>query len=135
MVYTAAANTTTININSSLSGLGFVQAILPYFLTAFTDGLPLRAQVCPYCKISGGVSNLSFGFRGVNVIREVRLLWLHEEWSGCVIPIFFGGFCLQLVSSNFLFLKAALNQISLVSCSHHTYQHCNGDASLLIFFL
>lgn len=30
-------------------------------------------QICPYCKISGGVSNLSFGFRGVNVIREVRI--------------------------------------------------------------
>ena len=27
-------------------------------------------KVCPGCKISGGVSNLSFGFRGVNVIRE-----------------------------------------------------------------
>lgn len=27
-------------------------------------------EVCPYTKISGGVSNLSFGFRGVNVIRE-----------------------------------------------------------------
>ena len=27
-------------------------------------------EVCPYAKISGGVSNLSFGFRGVNVIRE-----------------------------------------------------------------
>ncbi|CAM9406723.1 unnamed protein product, partial [Ectocarpus fasciculatus] len=27
-------------------------------------------EICPYCKISGGVSNLSFGFRGVNVIRE-----------------------------------------------------------------
>ena len=26
--------------------------------------------MCPYAKISGGVSNLSFGFRGVNVIRE-----------------------------------------------------------------
>jgi 5-methyltetrahydrofolate--homocysteine methyltransferase len=25
---------------------------------------------CPHAKISGGVSNLSFGFRGVNVIRE-----------------------------------------------------------------
>lgn len=25
---------------------------------------------CPHCKISGGVSNLSFGFRGVNVVRE-----------------------------------------------------------------
>lgn len=30
-----------------------------------------KVKVCPYCKISGGVSNLSFGFRGVNVIREV----------------------------------------------------------------
>eukprot|EP00501_MAST-03F_sp_TOSAG23-6_P000020 GSMAST32.ASY1.ANO1.20.1 assembled CDS len=27
-------------------------------------------RICPFCKISGGVSNLSFGFRGVNVIRE-----------------------------------------------------------------
>lgn len=27
-------------------------------------------EMCPYAKISGGVSNLSFGFRGVNVIRE-----------------------------------------------------------------
>lgn len=35
-------------------------------------------QVCPYCKISGGVSNLSFGFRGVNVIREV--LFFFRSW-------------------------------------------------------
>jgi len=27
-------------------------------------------EACPYAKISGGVSNLSFGFRGVDVIRE-----------------------------------------------------------------
>jgi len=27
-------------------------------------------EICPYARISGGVSNLSFGFRGVNVIRE-----------------------------------------------------------------
>jgi 5-methyltetrahydrofolate--homocysteine methyltransferase len=27
-------------------------------------------ELCPHAKISGGVSNLSFGFRGVNVIRE-----------------------------------------------------------------
>ena len=32
---------------------------------------PASAQAtCPGAKISGGVSNLSFGFRGVNVIRE-----------------------------------------------------------------
>ena len=27
-------------------------------------------RLCPGCKISGGVSNLSFGFRGVNKVRE-----------------------------------------------------------------
>ncbi|CAM6031966.1 unnamed protein product, partial [Sphagnum compactum] len=27
-------------------------------------------RLCPYAKVSGGVSNLSFGFRGVNVVRE-----------------------------------------------------------------
>ena len=27
-------------------------------------------ELCPYVKISGGISNLSFGFRGVNVVRE-----------------------------------------------------------------
>eukprot|EP01084_Bolivina_argentea_P315896 547445_1 len=27
-------------------------------------------EECPYSRISGGVSNLSFGFRGLNVIRE-----------------------------------------------------------------
>merc|ERR1711871_1664567 len=27
-------------------------------------------EQCPYVKISGGISNLSFGFRGVNKIRE-----------------------------------------------------------------
>lgn len=27
-------------------------------------------ELCPHAKVSGGVSNLSFGFRGVNVIRE-----------------------------------------------------------------
>jgi 5-methyltetrahydrofolate--homocysteine methyltransferase len=27
-------------------------------------------KLCPFAKISGGVSNLSFGFRGVNVVRE-----------------------------------------------------------------
>eukprot|EP00613_Pedinella_sp_CCMP2098_P066441 CAMPEP_0171984892 /NCGR_PEP_ID=MMETSP0993-20121228/274057_1 /TAXON_ID=483369 /ORGANISM="non described non described, Strain CCMP2098" /LENGTH=1618 /DNA_ID=CAMNT_0012637731 /DNA_START=56 /DNA_END=4913 /DNA_ORIENTATION=- len=31
-------------------------------------------EQCPLAKISGGVSNLSFGFRGVNVIRETRTI-------------------------------------------------------------
>jgi len=36
-------------------------------------------ELCPYCKISGGVSNLSFGFRGVNVVREsIHAVFLHD---------------------------------------------------------
>ena len=27
-------------------------------------------RLCPHCKISGGLSNLSFSFRGLNKIRE-----------------------------------------------------------------
>jgi len=35
--------------------------------------------LCPHCKISGGVSNLSFGFRGVEVIREaMHSVFLYE---------------------------------------------------------
>ncbi|CAE7720231.1 MTR, partial [Symbiodinium sp. KB8] len=36
----------------------------------FIEACAAIKKRCPGCKISGGVSNLSFGFRGVNVIRE-----------------------------------------------------------------
>jgi 5-methyltetrahydrofolate--homocysteine methyltransferase len=36
----------------------------------FINACKTIKEVCPFAKISGGVSNLSFGFRGVNVIRE-----------------------------------------------------------------
>ena len=36
-------------------------------------------ETCPYVKISGGISNLSFGFRGVNVVREsIHAIFLHH---------------------------------------------------------
>lgn len=37
---------------------------------AFIQCIPLIKAACPGCRISGGVSNLSFSFRGKNVIRE-----------------------------------------------------------------
>ena len=36
----------------------------------FINATKVIKEQCPLAKISGGVSNLSFGFRGVNVIRE-----------------------------------------------------------------
>ncbi|GMH78135.1 hypothetical protein TrLO_g12500, partial [Triparma laevis f. longispina] len=36
-------------------------------------------ETCPYVKISGGISNLSFGFRGVTKIREsIHACFLHH---------------------------------------------------------
>jgi 5-methyltetrahydrofolate--homocysteine methyltransferase len=29
-------------------------------------------ETCPFVKISGGISNLSFGFRGVNKVSAAR---------------------------------------------------------------
>lgn len=36
----------------------------------FIEAIPLIKESCPHAKISGGLSNLSFSFRGVNSIRE-----------------------------------------------------------------
>ena len=40
------------------------------YAKAFIDALPLIKQRCPGARTSGGISNLSFGFRGNNVVRE-----------------------------------------------------------------
>merc|ERR1719223_2136174 len=36
----------------------------------FINAVKTIKEICPYVKISGGISNLSFGFRGVTKIRE-----------------------------------------------------------------
>src|SRR5919201_2640249 len=40
------------------------------FAKAFIDSLPLIKARCPGVKTSGGISNLSFSFRGNDVVRE-----------------------------------------------------------------
>jgi 5-methyltetrahydrofolate--homocysteine methyltransferase len=40
------------------------------FAKAFIDAIPLIKERCPGVKISGGISNLSFAFRGNDVVRE-----------------------------------------------------------------
>ncbi|WP_436500091.1 methionine synthase [Actinokineospora sp. HUAS TT18] len=40
------------------------------YAKAFIDALPLIKQRCPGVRISGGISNLSFSFRGNDVVRE-----------------------------------------------------------------
>jgi len=40
------------------------------FANAFIDSLPLIKERCPGARTSGGISNLSFAFRGNDVVRE-----------------------------------------------------------------
>ena len=40
------------------------------FAKAFIEALPLIKERCPGAKTSGGISNLSFSFRGNDVVRE-----------------------------------------------------------------
>jgi 5-methyltetrahydrofolate--homocysteine methyltransferase len=40
------------------------------FARAFIDSLPLIKERCPGARTSGGISNLSFAFRGNDVVRE-----------------------------------------------------------------
>jgi 5-methyltetrahydrofolate--homocysteine methyltransferase len=40
------------------------------FAKAFIDALPLIKERCPGARTSGGISNLSFAFRGNDVVRE-----------------------------------------------------------------
>jgi 5-methyltetrahydrofolate--homocysteine methyltransferase len=40
------------------------------FAKAFIDALPLLKERCPGSRTSGGISNLSFSFRGNDVVRE-----------------------------------------------------------------
>ncbi|MGW2317442.1 methionine synthase [Streptomyces sp. NPDC001680] len=40
------------------------------YAKAFIDSLPLIKRRCPGARISGGISNLSFAFRGNDVVRE-----------------------------------------------------------------
>jgi 5-methyltetrahydrofolate--homocysteine methyltransferase len=45
----------------------------------FINATKTIKEICPYVKISGGISNLSFGFRGVMKIREsIHSVFLHQ---------------------------------------------------------
>ena len=45
----------------------------------FINACVVIKEICPYVKISGGISNLSFGFRGVNKVREsIHSVFLHH---------------------------------------------------------
>ncbi|MFH9262824.1 methionine synthase [Streptomyces sp. NPDC017546] len=63
------------------------------YAKAFLDALPLIKQRCPGTRISGGISNLSFSFRGNDVVREAMhsVFLLHAVRAGLDMGIVNAG--------------------------------------------
>ncbi|WP_093173526.1 methionine synthase [Sinosporangium album] len=63
------------------------------YAKAFIDALPLIKQRCPGVRISGGISNLSFSFRGNDVVREAMhsAFLLHAVRAGLDMGIVNAG--------------------------------------------
>jgi 5-methyltetrahydrofolate--homocysteine methyltransferase len=63
------------------------------YAKAFIDALPQIKQRCPGAHISGGISNLSFSFRGNNVVREAMhsAFLLHAVRAGLDMGIVNAG--------------------------------------------
>ncbi|MEJ3743915.1 methionine synthase [Actinomycetes bacterium KLBMP 9797] len=63
------------------------------YAKAFIDALPLIKQRCPGVRTSGGISNLSFAFRGNDVVREAMhsAFLLHAVRAGLDMGIVNAG--------------------------------------------
>jgi 5-methyltetrahydrofolate--homocysteine methyltransferase len=63
------------------------------YAKAFIDALPLIKQRCPGARTSGGISNLSFAFRGNDVVREAMhsAFLLHAVRAGLDMGIVNAG--------------------------------------------
>jgi len=63
------------------------------YAKAFIDSLPLIRQRCPGVHLSGGISNLSFSFRGNDVVREAMhsAFLLHAVRAGLDMGIVNAG--------------------------------------------
>jgi 5-methyltetrahydrofolate--homocysteine methyltransferase len=63
------------------------------YAKAFLDALPLIKQRCPGARTSGGISNLSFSFRGNDVVREAihSAFLLHAVRAGLDMGIVNAG--------------------------------------------
>jgi 5-methyltetrahydrofolate--homocysteine methyltransferase len=63
------------------------------YAKAFIDALPLIKERCPGVRLSGGISNLSFSFRGNDVVREAMhsAFLLHAVRAGLDMGIVNAG--------------------------------------------
>jgi len=76
----------------------------------FINAVKTIKEQCPYVKISGGISNLSFGFRGVTKIREsIHAVFLHHA-------ILEAGMDVGIVNSDEMMMIDEVEPVLLKAC-------------------
>uniref|UniRef100_A0A7S1BX79 methionine synthase n=1 Tax=Corethron hystrix TaxID=216773 RepID=A0A7S1BX79_9STRA len=76
----------------------------------FIEATKIIKEQCPYAKISGGISNLSFGFRGVMKIREsIHSVFLHK----CILE---SGMDMGIVNAHEMLALSEVDKPLLKAC-------------------
>merc|ERR1712127_600674 len=88
----------------------------------FINAVKTIKEQCPYVKISGGISNLSFGFRGVMKIREsIHAVFLHHA-------ILDSGMDVGIVNSDEMIAESELEDDMKLLCENLVFNK-NEDAT------
>ena len=84
----------------------------------FIEATKVIKEQCPFVKISGGISNLSFGFRGVNKVREsIHSVFLHHA-------ILDAGMDVGIVNPHEMIAFEDLEQDMLTLCDNLVFNKC-----------
>mmetsp|Transcript_2486 Transcript_2486/g.3653 ORF Transcript_2486/g.3653 Transcript_2486/m.3653 type:complete len:1363 (+) Transcript_2486:159-4247(+) len=83
-------------------------------------------EECPYVKISGGISNLSFGFRGVTKIREsIHSVFLHHA-------ILDAGMDVGIVNAKEMMHISELEPELLKGCDDLVFNKCDNATEIML---
>ena len=83
-------------------------------------------ELCPYVKISGGISNLSFGFRGVTKIREsIHAVFLQH----CILE---SGMDVGIVNANEMLALSEVDPELLVACENLVFNRTSDATDVML---
>ena len=83
-------------------------------------------EICPYVKVSGGISNLSFGFRGVMKIREsIHSVFLQH----CILE---SGMDVGIVNAHEMLHISELEDDIKVACENLVFNKCEEATDVML---
>ena len=94
----------------------------------FISATKVIKETCPYVKISGGISNLSFGFRGVTKIREsIHAVFLYHA-------IMESGMDVGIVNAKEMMMISEVDPDLLVACENLVFNKSPNATDVMLAF-